>query len=30
VRVTEGKYKGETGRVIDIDGKKVSVVLDKT
>lgn len=30
VRVTEAKYKGETGRVIDVDGKKVSVVLDKT
>ena len=30
VRVTEGKYKGDTGRVLDVDGKKVSVVLDKT
>lgn len=29
VRVTEGKYKGETGRVIDVEGRKVSVVLDK-
>lgn len=30
MRVTEAKYKGETGRVIDVDGKRVSVVLDKT
>ena len=30
VRVTEGKYKGDTGRVIDVDNGKVSVVLDKT
>ena len=28
VRITEGKYKGETGQVIDVDGKKVSLKLD--
>lgn len=30
VRVTEGKYKGDTGRVIDVNGKMVCVILDKT
>lgn len=32
VRVTEGKYKGDTGQVIDIDNKttKVAVVLDQS
>lgn len=30
VRVTEGKYKGETGQVIDIDGPKVSLKLDQS
>jgi transcription elongation factor len=28
VRVTESKYKGETGQVIDVEGRKVCVVLD--
>ena len=31
VRITEGKYKGETGRVLDVDeNRSISVVLDKT
>jgi len=30
VRVTEGKYKGDTGTVLDVDGNKVSVVLDQS
>ena len=30
VRVIEGKYKGDTGRVIDVEGSKVCVILDKT
>jgi len=30
VRITEGKYKGETGQVIDVDGKKVSLKLDQS
>ena len=31
VRITEGKYKGETGRVLDVDDNRpISVVLDKT
>ena len=32
VRVSEGKYKGDTGQVIDVDPKtnKVSVVLDQS
>ena len=28
VRIIEAKYKGETGQVIDVEGSKVSVVLD--
>jgi len=28
VRITEGKYRGETGQVMDVDGHKVSMVLD--
>ena len=28
VRVTEGKYKGDTGQVIDVEGNKISAVLD--
>lgn len=28
VRITEGKYRGETGQVMDVDGNKVSMVLD--
>jgi transcription elongation factor len=28
VRITEGKHKGETGQVIDVEGKKVSLKLD--
>ena len=27
VRITEGKYRGETGQVMDVDGNKVSMVL---
>jgi len=32
VRVSEGKYKSDTGQVIDVDAKtnKVSVVLDQS
>lgn len=30
VRVIEGKYKGDTGRVIDVNGRMVCVILDKT
>jgi len=30
VRVTEAKYKGETGTVIDVDGPKVSMILDQS
>jgi len=30
VRITEGKYKGETGQVIDVEGRKVSLVLDQS
>ena len=30
VRITEGKYKGETGQVIEIDGNKCNIVLDST
>lgn len=28
VRIIEAKYKGETGQVIDVEGSRVSVVLD--
>ena len=28
VRVTEGKYRGETGQVVDVQGNRVSMVLD--
>jgi len=28
VRIVEGKYKGETGQVIDVDGKLTIVILD--
>ena len=28
IRVTESKYKGETGIVVDVEGPKVSVILD--
>ena len=28
VRVTEAKYKGETGQVIDVEGPKISMILD--
>jgi len=28
--VIEGKYKGDTGRVIDVNGRMVCVILDKT
>ena len=28
VRITEGKYRGETGQVMDVDGNRVSMVLD--
>jgi transcription elongation factor len=30
VRVTEAKYKGETGQVIDVEGPKVSMILDQS
>ena len=30
VRITEGKYRGETGQVMDVDGHKVSMVLDQS
>ena len=30
VRVTEAKYKGETGQVIDAEGKFVSMILDQS
>ena len=30
VRITEGKYKGETGQVIDLDGRRVSLKLDQS
>ena len=30
VRVTEAKYKGETGQVIDVEGPKVSMILDSS
>jgi len=30
VRVTEAKYKGETGQVIDVEGNKISLVLDQS
>ena len=30
VRITEGKYKGETGQVMDVDGNRVSMVLDQS
>jgi len=30
VRITEGKYKGETGQVIEIEGNKANIVLDST
>ena len=30
VRITEGKYRGETGQVMDVDGNKVSMVLDQS
>lgn len=30
VRITEGKYKGETGQVIVVEGNKVSMVLDQS
>lgn len=30
VRVTEAKYKGETGQVIDVEGSKVSMILDQS
>lgn len=30
VRITEGKYKGETGQVIDIENKRVSMLLDQS
>ena len=30
VRITEGKYRGETGQVMDVDGSKVSMVLDQS
>lgn len=30
VRVTEAKYKGETGVVIDVEGPKVSMILDSS
>lgn len=30
VRVTEAKYKGETGQVIDVEGGKVSMILDQS
>ena len=29
VRITEGKYRGDTGQVMDVDGNKVSMVLDQ-
>ncbi len=30
VRITEGKYRGETGQVMDVDSHKVSMVLDQS
>ena len=30
VRITEGKYKGETGQVIDVEDRKVSLKLDQS
>lgn len=30
VRITEGKYRGETGQVMDVEGHKVSMVLDQS
>jgi len=30
VRVTEAKYKGETGQVIDVEGNRISLVLDQS
>lgn len=30
VRILDGKYKGETGQVIDIEEGRVSMVLDTT
>jgi transcription elongation factor len=30
VRIIEGKYKGDTGQVIESEDNKVSVVLDVT
>lgn len=30
IRITEGKYRGETGQVMDVDGNKVSMVLDQS
>lgn len=30
VRIVEGKYKGETGQVIDVDGKLTIVILDQS
>jgi len=30
VRIVEGKYKGETGQVIDVDGKLSIVILDQS
>lgn len=29
VRITEGIYRGDTGQVMDVDGHKVSMVLDQ-
>ena len=28
IRITEGKYRGETGQVMDVDRIKISVILD--
>jgi len=30
VRITEGKYKGETGQVMDVESNRVSMVLDQS
>ena len=30
VRITEGKYRGETGQVMEVDGSRVSMVLDQS
>ena len=30
VRITEGKYRGETGQVMDVEGPKCSLVLDQS